>query len=139
MNSTEKHQIKQQQAIQDKASFMNSTKWKALFTIIKSLNLGYIAKVKLLLDKEAREFTIPNEESFSNEKYIEEYWGVFELQEIEWILIPSEVISERKNRKELLAPKVKTQNIELIETALQTGKQFEYELSKSGLKIYGYR
>ncbi|WP_378174059.1 DUF6678 family protein [Aquimarina sp. SS2-1] len=135
----EKYQIKLQQAIQDKASFMNSTKWIALFTIIKDLNPGYIAKVKLLLDKEAREFTIPNEESFLNEKYIEEYWGVFELKEIEWILIPSEVISERKNRKELLAPKVKTQNIELIETALQTGKQFEYELSKSGLKIYGYK
>ncbi|WP_298545001.1 DUF6678 family protein [uncultured Aquimarina sp.] len=139
MSRVDKYQLKLQQEIDSRASFMSDTKWKALFSLLKDVNPQYVTKVKLLLDDTIREFTIPDEESFLNEKYIEEYWGVFELKEIEWILIPSEIISERKNREELLTSKVKTQNIELIETALQTGKQFEYELSKSGLKVYGYK
>ncbi|OED48103.1 hypothetical protein AB832_00405 [Flavobacteriaceae bacterium (ex Bugula neritina AB1)] len=70
---------------------------------------------------------------------MEEYWGVFELKEIEWILIPSEIKSERKNRAEVLAPKVKFQDIDILEQALKMGKQYEYERSELGLKIYGYR
>ncbi|WP_299242907.1 DUF6678 family protein [uncultured Aquimarina sp.] len=139
MSRTDKYQLKLQQEIDSRASFMNAAKWKALFSLLKDVNSSLSAKVKLLLDDKVRELSISNLEHLINQKYIEEYWGVFELKEIEWMLIPFEIISERKNREELLTSKVKTQNIELIEKALQTGKQFEYELSKSGLKVYGYK
>ncbi len=134
-----KRQIRLQQEIDRRASCMNTTKWKMLFSIIKDINSLYTAKVKLLLDDKVRELAIPNPQNLINQKCIEEYWDVFELKEIEWLLIPSEISSERKNRKELLVPKIKTQDIELIKEALQTGKQFEYEIVASGLKIYGYK
>ncbi|MFC5048389.1 DUF6678 family protein [Aquimarina hainanensis] len=139
MSNVEKYQIRLQQEIGNRASFMNATKWKALFLILKETDPSYILKVKLLLENEIRETTIPNSKNFINKKYLEEYWGVFELKEIEWILVPSKVTLERKNREELLVPKVMHQNIEVIEKALQRGKQFEYETSDLGLKIYGYR
>jgi len=139
MSRADKYQLKLQQEIDSRASFMSTTKWNLLFSIIKGLDAPYSTQVKLLLDDKVRELSISNLEHLINQKYIEEYWGVFELKEIEWILIPFEIISERKNREELLTSKVKTQKIELIEIALQTGKQFEYELSKSGLKVYGYK
>ncbi len=139
MSREEKYQIRLQQEIDNRASFMNATKWKILFSTIKDLNSSYVAKVKLLLDENVREITLPIPQHHSNSKYIEEYWGVFELKEIEWMLIPSKIIFERKNREEFLTPKTKTQNIELIEKALQQGKQFEYERSELGLKIYGYK
>ncbi|WP_299435599.1 DUF6678 family protein [uncultured Aquimarina sp.] len=139
MSRADKYQLKLQQEIDSRASFMNTTKWNLLFSIIKGLDAPYITQVKLLLDDKVRELSISNLEHLINQKYIEEYWGVFELKEIEWILIPSEIIVERKHREEFLAPKIKTQNIELIERTLQTGKQFEYELSELGLKIYGYK
>jgi len=139
MSKAEKYRIKLQQEIDSCASFMNATKWKALFSMLKDINPSLVSQVKLLLDDTIREFTIPNTNDFINEKYIEEYWGVFELKEIEWVLIPFEIISERKNREEQLAPKVKFQNIELLVEKLKTGKKFEYELSELGLKIYGYK
>ncbi|WP_103070118.1 DUF6678 family protein [Aquimarina sediminis] len=139
MSKVEKHQRQLRQEIDNRASFMNATKWKALFSVLKNVNPSYLLKIKLLLEDEIREVTIPNSEDFISEKYLEEYWGVFELKEIEWILIPSKITLERKNREELLVPKVTHQNIEVIEKELQSGKQFEYENSDLGLKIYGYR
>lgn len=139
MTKPEQYPLKLQQEIDSRASFMNTTKWKALFSILKQTNPPCIVKVKLLLDDKIRELTLPDTADFIHKKYLEECWGVFELKEIEWILIPSEISSERKNREESLAPKIKTQNIEFIEQVLQTGKQFEYEIVESGLKIYGYK
>ncbi|MDH7447591.1 DUF6678 family protein [Aquimarina sp. 2201CG14-23] len=139
MSRADKYQLKLQQEIDSRASFMNDAKWKALFSLLKDVNPSLVAKVKLLLDERMRAFTIPNVNDLIDGKYIEKYWGVFELKEIEWIVIPSEIISERKNREEQLVPKVRFQNIVVIEEKLKTGKKFEYERSELGLKVYGYR
>lgn len=139
MSNIDKYQIKLRQEIGTRASFMNTTKWKALFSILKGINPPYRIKAKLLLDDTIRKMTVPDAEDFIQEKYLEAYWSVFELKEIEWLLIPAEIISERKNRKESLVPKITIQNLEVLQKALQTGKQFEYEVSSEGLKIYGYR
>ncbi|MGY3791250.1 DUF6678 family protein [uncultured Aquimarina sp.] len=120
----EKHQQKLEREIALKASFMNTTKWKALFAILKGINFQFECTVKLLLDAKIRTFSIPNSNNLIKEKYIEEYWGVFELREIEWILI---------------SLKTEFQNIEELEQKLQEGKLFEYETSKAELKIYGYK
>jgi len=139
MSQEEKYQVKLQQEIERSASFMNTTKWKTLFSILKNVNFCGVMKVKLLLDEKIRTFTRPDLNTNVSEKYIEQYWGVFELKEIEWVFIPSEINIERKNRTELLTSKTKLQNIEPLVEALQKGKQFEYETSEEGLKIYGYR
>ncbi|GAA0718338.1 hypothetical protein GCM10009430_16310 [Aquimarina litoralis] len=120
----EKHQQRLGREIALKASFMNATKWKALFAILKGIHFQFECKVKLLLDAKIRTFSIPNPNNLIKEKYIEEYWGVFELREIEWILI---------------SLKTEFQNIEELEQKLQEGKLFEYETSKAELKIYGYK
>jgi len=139
MSNIEKYQIKLQKEIDRKASFMNMAKWKALFSILKDVNPQYVVKVKLLLDDCIRKMATPDTKSFINEKYIEEYSGVFQLKEIEWLLIPAKIISERKNREESLTPKIMIQNLDVLQHVLQTGKQFEYEVSEAGLKVYGYR
>ncbi|MBW1294162.1 DUF6678 family protein [Aquimarina litoralis] len=124
ISKAEKHQQKLEIEIARKASFMNTTKWKALFSILTDLNLPFESTIKLLLDAKTRAFSIPNSNNLINEKYIEEYWGVFELKEIEWILI---------------SLKNDFQKLEQLEQMLQEGKQFEYETSEAGLKIYGYK
>lgn len=93
----------------------------------------------MLLDEEIRDFTIPNSEYFNDKNYIEAYWGVYQLKEIEWVSIPIEVVIERNNREESLTPKVRVQDIESLEHALTEGKNFEYERTSSGMKIYGYK
>jgi len=139
MSKPNTHQLKLQEEIIKKASLMNTTKWQMLFSIVKEINPKYIVNIKLLLEDNAREITIPSEEDIINKKYIEEYWGVFELKEIEWLFIPSRIQTKRKNRDELLTPKTHTQNTKLIAKTLQTGTQFEYEQSIEGIKIYGYK
>lgn len=124
MSKAEKYQQKLEIEIARKASFMNSTKWKALFAILKGINFQFESKVKLLLDTKIRRFSIPNPNNLIKEKYIEEYWGVFELKEIEWILI---------------SLKTEFHNIEELQQKLQEEKQFEYETSEAELKIYGYK
>lgn len=124
MSKAEKYQQKLEKELAHKASFMNTTKWKALFAILKGINFQFESKVKLLLDAEIRTLSIPNPNNLIKEKYIEEYWGVFELKEIEWILI---------------SLKTEFQNIEELQQKLQEGKQFEYETSEAELKIYGYK
>ncbi len=135
----EKYQNKLQKEISNKSSFMNSTKWKYLFSIMRSDDFTYCAKVKLLLDEEIRDFHIPDTSDFINEKYLEEVWGVFELKEIEWILIPNQISYERKNRTEILTPKVEVQDIKKLERQLKTGKKIEFEVNEEGLIIYGYK
>ena len=135
----EKYQKKLQKEISNKSSFMNSTKWKYLFSIMRSDDFAYCAKVKLLLDEKIRDFHIPDTSDFINEKYLEEVWGVFELKEIEWILIPNQISCERKNRTELLIPKVEVQDIKKLERQLKTGKKIDFEVNEEGLIIYGYK
>lgn len=139
MSKPDKYQIQLQQEIDCKASFMNATKWMYLFSMLKKKNPPYMVSVKLLLEDEIRELSVPDTTDFIHKKYLEAYWGVFELKEIEWILIPSEIRYERKNREEALAPKVKFQNMGMLEQALLAGKQYEYERSAVGLKVYGYK
>ena len=139
MSKPNTYQLKLQQEIIKKASFMSTTKWETLFSIVKEINPKCVANIKLLLADNTKEITIPSIEDIINKKYIEEYWGVFELKEIEWLFIPSEIKIERKNRDEPLIPKIQTQNTKQIAKTLQKGTQFEYEQSMEGIKIYGYK
>jgi len=100
-----RHETRIQKAIADKCSYMSTSKWKHLFSLAKELDATYVTNVKLLLEDKMRTFHLPNEDDFINEKYLEEYWGVVELKEIEWLFIPSEVSYKRTNRTELLAPR----------------------------------
>lgn len=94
MEESKKQQDKLQKAILEKTSYMSTSKWMYLFSLIRSLDAPYTAKVKLLLDDKTRSFSIPMPNDFINKKYLEMSWGVFELKEIEWLLIPAQRIEE---------------------------------------------
>ncbi|AZJ33497.1 hypothetical protein SAMN05444344_0705 [Tenacibaculum mesophilum] len=109
MSTPNTYQLKLQEEIIKKVSFMNTTKWQKLFSIVKEIDPKCIVNIKLLLDDNAKEMVIPNIEDIINKKFIEAYWGIFDLKEIEWLFIPSIIQTEQKNREERLTPKTHTQ------------------------------
>ncbi len=138
MNS--KYVAKLEKEISTKTSFMSTSKWTSLFSLINNLEYTYISKVKFLLVKEEKKFNIYNTlHSIINKQSLEEYWGTFELREIEWIFIPLKITYTRKNREEILSSKIRIQPIQLLEKEFLTGKKYKYEILEEGLKIYGYR
>ncbi len=138
MNS--KYIAKLEREISTKTSFMSTSKWISLFSLINNLEHTYISKAKLLLTKEEKNFNIYNTlHSIINKQPLEEYWGTFELREIEWVFIPLKITHTRKNREEILSPKIVIQSIQLLEKEFLTGKKYEYEILEEGIKIYGYR
>lgn len=140
MDERKRHKDKLGQAAFDKTSFMSTAKWMHLFTILRATEVPCIAEVKLLLDDKLRSFSVPNESDFINDKYLEEYWGVFKLKEIEWISIPAVVYWERKNRDETLSPKIKYQDLQGLKELLDSSsKKMEYNISEKELIIFGYR
>jgi len=128
-----------QKVIDSKSSFMSNAKWKFLFSSIQQLPVGYLTKIKLLLEDEERSFSIPLKDDYINENYLEAYWGVFKLKEIEWLFIPNEIRYQRNNRAEQLAPRIEKQDSTHLLSIFQEDKQFEYEVTKEGITIYGYK
>ena len=67
MSKAEKYQRKLEKELAHKASFMNTSKWKALFLILKNTPIPLECSVKLLLDTTTRPFSIPNANNLINE------------------------------------------------------------------------
>ncbi len=131
-----------QQEIFKRVSFMSNTKWKYLFAKLIEFedkhDLTYKKQVKYLLHDKLRPFLVPVH--FYAESHFEEYCGSAELKEIEYIVIPNEIVHERTNRDEILEPKIEKQEIEKMIAFLQTqGKQIEYDVTDDGVYIYGYK
>ena len=139
MNKSSNYEERLSAAMMRKNSFMSSTKWLYVFSVIRNQPISYHAKVKLLLDDQERAFHIPEPKDFINDQYLEESWGVFEMREIEWISIPAQIVYERMNRTEALTPRVEKQDLTCLQNLLEAVKKVAYELTETALVIYGYR
>ncbi|MBE7691858.1 hypothetical protein G1K75_02775 [Tenacibaculum finnmarkense] len=136
--NTVRYRKKLNNEISKRTSFMSDTKWKYLFKKMNTINFGYQILVKLLIDDKLRDFYIPKQTDFINRKYLEGFWGTYQLKEIEYIFIPSLRIYKRTNRNEILKPKTENQDIDKLKKCLDTGKKIEYDVTEKGVFIYGY-
>ncbi|MCD8440390.1 DUF6678 family protein [Tenacibaculum finnmarkense] len=136
--NTVRYRKKLNNEISKRTSFMSDTKWKYLFKKMNTINFGYQILVKLLIDDKLRDFYIPKQTDFINRKYLERFWGTYQLKEIEYIFIPSLRIYKRTNRNEILKPKIENQDIDKLKKCLDTGKKIEYDVTEKGVFIYGY-
>ena len=122
-----------------KNSLMNNSKWKYLLEIIDSLNVGITAQIKFIGDDNIRKSNISGYSNSIISREGIEMFGYLKFKEIEWLKIPEKIKIERKNREELLEPKIEKQPIKEIVQKLERGKKISYELEKEELIIFGYK
>lgn len=125
-----------------RTSYMNNTKWFKLFDQLKQEKLFFrVAQIKFLISDTATRFSFDQFESdnFDNSGFGDFGGGPFNFNEIEWISIPRKPEFERRNRDEILNPKVISRPIDKIEKVMDSIGRFEYDIDEIGLKIYGYK
>lgn len=132
------HLKKLEKEILGRTSFMNNTKWFKLFSEIENeqykIKSAYIKF--LLVDRQYKfRFGGFNETGFGDVGEL----GPFQFKEIEWILIPEKYETERCNRNEKLTAEITIQPLAELEKTINSLGQFEYDITKDGLKIYGYK
>lgn len=123
-----------------KSSFMNDSKWFKLFQNLEEKNIKIInAKYKILGDNTIRDFYFPSE--FNKTGFLDGAWscGTTLFKEIEWILMKSKVVYERKNRSETLQAKIEYLSFESLIETLDSLGNYEYETDEHELKIFGYK
>lgn len=125
-----------------RTSYMNNTKWFKLFNQLKQEKLFFsVAQIKFLISDTTTGFSFDqfHSENFDSSGFGDNVGGPIEFKEIEWISIPHKPKFQRKNRNEILNPKIISQPVDKIKEAMDFLGQFEYDLDEFELKIYGYK
>lgn len=126
-------------------SCMSDSKWIKLFKVLsRNNNLISRCLLKDVYDDILRQVYIPTSEDFTsifNDKWFnDEGWNQpYRFKEIEWLEFPSQWEIKREMRGETLEPIKFQQDIAMIKKTIEEFWQFEIQLTKEKLIIYGYK
>lgn len=124
-----------------KNSCMNNTKWFELFHLIYA-NKAQVQKmlIKFLGGDQILAYPAMGVNGF-DELGVRDgnHPGPFKFYEIEYLEIPKQIVVERKNREQALAPNTIFQDIELLNGLFKRIGQLSIEYTEGEkIRVYGY-
>ena len=138
-NLNEKYEIYQKR-LDKKAgrltSLMNDAKWLKLCEILEASGCKDI-RVKLLSGKE--EIALVCGFGCLQDGYSDCANGAILFKDLHRVFVPKFYKQTRMNRTEKLASNFIPNPLEAVLDTMTKAGKFDYEIDKSGLKIYGYR
>jgi hypothetical protein len=121
---------------------MNNTKWYELFHLIytKKVTVQKL-RIKFLVGDQIFSYPVPDLGEFDKFGFSDGgHPGPFKYNEIEYLEVAKQIIVERKNREETLAPIIILQDIEMISELCENIGQLLVEYTEGEkIRIYGYK
>ena len=137
-----RYNAKLERAQRAKTSYMNNTKWYELFHLMFR-NKVKVQKllIKFLVGDQIFSYPVPDLNEFDRLGFSDaNHPGPFQFSEIEYLEVSKQIVVERKNREETLAPTVITQDIEMINELCKSIGQLLVEYTDGEkIRIYGYK
>ena len=136
-----KHTTQLDRARLSKTSYMNNTKWYEFFHLIctNKVNVQEL-RIKFLTTDKIYLYRVPTLDGIDKSGFLDGgHPGPFNYKEIEYLEISTQIIVERKNREETLAPTIILQDTEMISELCNDIGHLLIEYSEGEkIKVFGY-